>query len=179
MRRPKDNIISQFDLIWDKYATVWKDIELLTTSVSEWCPAGWQAHKAKIVSTKEVARSLLSNVYYPKVGPAVAALQAMVRAAKLVRTRDNSPVISANVVKDASGAATLGLETVAITFALFQATTTLPQQTNAKVRATMVEKLEAEVSAKKVELGEELAALIAKLKDPEFKPEPAGVSPAP
>ena len=150
----------------DRYATVWtEDFSLLTTSVSNWCPAGWQAHKDKLLSTEGIRQSLLTNAHYPKIGPAVAAIQSMAKAAKMV-----PPMISANVVKNANDAATLGVETVAITFALFQATTVLQKQPNAKVRLQQISGMESELAAKKVALGGELLTFIEKLKDPEYKP---------
>lgn len=117
-------------------------------------PAGWQAKKNAILraDSADAKKSLLQNPQFAVLSTDVAAMSS---ALILFRKMSAPPLIGCEMLNDARKAAAAGTETVSIAYAIFMLESVIPKATNKK---TEVEKLRADMNAKRVSLGTDLEA---------------------
>jgi len=105
-----------------------KDITDLAESVSNVCPQ-WAHVREDLLKTPEVMKALLDNVgvHYTKIGPLVNELREHLKLVKVLHGDGHGFLMKGDQMKAKSAMATHGIETVAVTYLVWQLCKDIPE----------------------------------------------------
>ena len=109
---------------------------------------------------------LVKNPHYPTLASDSAAVRDCLDLVKGVHKDGGSPVVDAEVLKNAETATKLVKDTVVITNVLFRIKVEAPRTTNPTARETMATELRDLIKAQGTDVGDDLRAELSKLGQP-------------
>jgi hypothetical protein len=139
-------------------ATGWADdLDQLTALVESWVPAGWQAHKDKLLAPEsdKIVDALVMNPNYQMLCSGAEMLESIRKNVKSVNGDGAEPIAAPGVMKHSLDVVSLASEKITITYAIFHLTKEIPAITRPNERKAASKKLQSEIG-KKVGLGQSL-----------------------
>lgn len=131
-------------------------VEKYTTEIEDAVPKGWQVHKDTLLENKETVALLVSNKDYLKLCSAVSKLGECIEHLRVLGSDGCGAFFTIPELKQRSNKAIeMGTDTVAVTFAAYQLTVTIPKLKKAD-RVTAVDNTKAAMKAKRATMGKSL-----------------------
>lgn len=129
------------------------------------CPSGWLVVKDNLMadSNREVRQALLDNKGFCECSAATEKLAELLTVVKGMTASGSGPFFDSGLVREAKSKLVLGVETVSVTYALFQLTIEIPKATSVFERRNLIKRLRDDVQARGASFGASLEMLAKSL----------------